>query len=357
MYPNDKYPSYGVFVKNIIENLKQFYKFDIDESVLRGKPTSLYSKICSYFKFYLISCFKAVFLKYDFIYVHYISHSFFPILIASFFRNQKIVINIHGGDVVQHAEVSNAFFKFKRYIAKFAISKSDLIIVPSKAYVNIVVDSYDCNRDKVIISASGGINANIFYSRGIVASSTTLKVGYVGRFEPVKGVSLLMDAVKLLKERNIDFTLQLVGNGSLKAKLITDIQQNNLSELVTIHEQCSQDTLAQFYSDFDVLIFPSFSESLGLVGLEAMACGCPVIASDIEGITSYLTDGYNGFLFKKANADDLLDKIIKFIGLSQIDLNQNINNAIATSKIYECQNQTKLLVESFNKVVIEKSRH
>ena len=52
MYPSDKYPSYGVFVKNIVDNLKEFYQYNIDESVLRGKSASFYSKLFSYVRFY-----------------------------------------------------------------------------------------------------------------------------------------------------------------------------------------------------------------------------------------------------------------------------------------------------------------
>jgi len=355
MYPSDKYPSYGVFVKNIVDNLKEFYQYNIDESVLRGKSASFYSKLFSYVRFYLVSFFRAVFIKYDFIYVHYISHSFLPILLARLFRNQTVIINVHGGDVTQHAEVSNFYFKFKKFIAKAAIHHADLVIVPSYAYVDIVVNSYGCNREKVIISASGGINSNVFYSRKKSIDSSLLKLGYVGRFEPVKGVSLLIDTAKLLKAKNVNFSLELVGDGSLKAKLLADIRREHLSTYVTLYEQCSQNTLAQFYSNFDVLIFPSLSESLGLVGLEAMSCGCLVIASDIDGIKSYLTHGVNGLLFKKSDVNDLLDKIIEFTALPQTDLNQYTANAIATAKIYERKNQTKLLVDLINRVVIDKA--
>lgn len=68
--------------------------------------------------------------------------------------------------------------------------------------------------------------------------------------------------------------------------------------------------MALFYSAIDIFCFPTYrkSDSLGLVGLEAMACGCIVIASNMAGPTSYIKDQENGFFFKPRDGKDLNQK-------------------------------------------------
>lgn len=94
--------------------------------------------------------------------------------------------------------------------------------------------------------------------------------------------------------------------------------------------------LNQYYSKMDLFVFPTLlRESLGLVGLEAMAASVPVIASKIGGITDYLKDGYNGFYFNPGDSDDLADKIQKFIELSDGDKKTMSYHARETAENYQ----------------------
>lgn len=346
MYPAIKSPSYGVFVRNIVDKLSEHEKISFDKAVISGKPTGILSKALSYLFFYIKAFILGFLGKYDFIYIHYISHSSLPILLLNLFNKKKIIINIHGGDVLQHDDVSNLAFKFKRYISKKVIDVADLIVVPSLSYSRLVIEQYGASKDNIVVYASGGINTNLFSPKKNFAKNKKLTLGYVGRLEPVKGVHLLTRVAKKLKDEGIDFHLSITGNGSLKESLLSEINRENLESYISYQEQKIQSELPDLYRSFDVLIFPSKAESLGLVGLEAMACGCPVLGSNIDGIKNYLQPEYNGLIFREGDVNDLFEKILLIKSLSSTELQTISENSVKTASQFESSKQTEILINS-----------
>ena len=129
---------------------------------------------------------------------------------------------------------------------------------------------------------------------------------FVGRLEPLKGVDTLLEALTLLRDDKAalfaDLCLYIIG-GDLETPL-PDAEINRLKRLchqfglhdtVTFLGARDQDILEYYYSAAEVLIMPSDYESFGMVALEAMACGTPVIASEIGGLAYLVQDGVNGF--------------------------------------------------------------
>ena len=87
----------------------------------------------------------------------------------------------------------------------------------------------------------------------------------------------------------------------------------------------------------DVFVFPTTrkGESLGLVGLEAMACGTPIIASSIGGILDYVQDGENSWLFPPGDEQALKDKLVMFDELTDAERKQVADKAFETALTYE----------------------
>jgi D-inositol-3-phosphate glycosyltransferase len=83
-----------------------------------------------------------------------------------------------------------------------------------------------------------------------------------------------------------------------------------IDDLVTFLGAKDQDTLVYYYSAAEMVVMPSHYESFGMVAIEAMACGTPVIASDVGGLTFSIEDGYNGYLVPGRDPQALANKII-----------------------------------------------
>jgi len=137
---------------------------------------------------------------------------------------------------------------------------------------------------------------------------------YVGRFEPVKGLDTLMDAWSSIINERRDWELHMIGNGSLKAEL----QQ---IAGVVVKDFMQPDDLINEVSQSGCFVLPSRGEPWGVVVHEFSASGLPLIISDVVGAAStFLVGGLNGYSFKSNDVNDLAEKMLKIIRLSDNDL-------------------------------------
>ena len=205
-----------------------------------------------------------------------------------------------------------------------------------------------CDASKILISPSGGIDNKIFYPTHTFSfNNNTLNIGYVGRLEEDKGIMIFLICLqKLIQYQNdskIIIKAIIVGYGSMQQEIEKFISKFNLIDNVELISGIQQNRLREIYSKIDVLIFPSKNESLGLVGIEALACGTPVIGSNIGGIPSYLKDEYNGYLVPVGDVDALCNAIIKFAKLTYSQRKEMRENSLKTAQRYYRDNVIKEL--------------
>jgi len=144
---------------------------------------------------------------------------------------------------------------------------------------------------------------------------------YVGRIEPLKGIDTLIEAISILRNRShgcSPFCLTLIGgdsdsnsepsNGEL-SRLQALREQYELEDLVTFIGQRGQDTLPYYYSAAEAVVVPSHYESFGMVALEAMACGTPVVASQVGGLAFLVQDGVTGYTVPAEEPRALADRL------------------------------------------------
>jgi D-inositol-3-phosphate glycosyltransferase len=143
---------------------------------------------------------------------------------------------------------------------------------------------------------------------------------WVGRIAPIKGLDTLLDTVARLREGGRDMRLLVVGgeadeptNGH-ETSLRRRIAVLGLGESVRFVGPQSQSVLPLYYTAADVTVLPSYYESFGMVALEAMACGSPVIASRVGGLVTTVRDGVTGFLVPDGDVEALAERIETLVG-------------------------------------------
>ncbi len=116
-----------------------------------------------------------------------------------------------------------------------------------------------------------------------------VRLGYIGRLIPLKGVCLLLHALKGLHNLHIPASLTIAGEGSERHALEGLSSKLGLQE--EVHFLSAVSDVARFYDNIDVLLIPSIREPLGLIALEAAARGCPVIAAHVDGLPEAVGEG------------------------------------------------------------------
>lgn len=152
---------------------------------------------------------------------------------------------------------------------------------------------------------------------------------FVGRIEPLKGLDTLIRAVSCLRLTDFQEPVHLAvigGDPDASPEAITTemarVQQlcDDLcvGKMVAFLGKRGQDTLPYYYSAAEVLVMPSHYESFGMVALEAMACGTPVIASQVGGLAFLVQNGVTGYTVPAEDHDALCEKLSALLGDAEL---------------------------------------
>lgn len=341
MYPSSDKPSKGIFCKNIYNFLKK-------ESSLETKLISLderdgkFSKLLGYLVYYFKIMIARFLNSKSTFYTHYISHSTLPFILLSFMGvNTDLVVHVHGGDAKLLNGYNKLFFRIKKLIVQYSLNLARVIIVPSISYKNYILEEYVVNTEKLIIYPSGGVNIDVFYPN-TYDNSKRLKIGYAGRLEKTKNVDTIVSAMKLLK----GCSLSIVGTGR-EQKNLENIVNENCLDNVTISASLPQAELADWYRDLDILIYPSSSESLGLVPLEAMACGVYCILSNLPVFNELKQHNIVFHTLDSINSSDIAKAVIDISNSADQIRRARENNPKVIREIYNSQSVNKGLLNVF----------
>lgn len=173
-------------------------------------------------------------------------------------------------------------------------------------------------------------------------------IGFLGRFVPEKGVDLMIEALRILKEQGIVFKAIIGGDGAQRSTIQTLIAARGLSAQVVCIGWI--DNADAFYAQIDVLCVPSRSESFGFIVLEAWRAGVPVVATRTAGPSALIEDGVSGLL-TEIDAESLADAL----GRALADKDWQVNCAAAARvalEPYMMQSILPLLRSSVEEMLI-----
>lgn len=136
-------------------------------------------------------------------------------------------------------------------------------------------------------------------------------IGIVCRLEPQKGISYLLLAMRIILAKFPNVKLEIVGDGSLFRELNELSKKLEISNSVKFFGKFAD--VIPFYKRMSVFVLPSLYEGFGIVLLEAMAAGVPVVATNVNGINEVVVDGESGILVPPKNPEAIADAVIKII--------------------------------------------
>jgi len=124
----------------------------------------------------------------------------------------------------------------------------------------------------------------------VVERNKLFTIGFVSRIDEGKGWDILLEAVYLLKQKNLTFKVLMVGSGAQDNAMLKKIEELQLGDIIEYVGAKPHNELPYYFNKMDIFVFPTtrFAESLGLIRLEAMACDIPIFGLDIDKNIKFL---------------------------------------------------------------------
>lgn len=181
--------------------------------------------------------------------------------------------------------------------------------LPADAFINI-----SRHIEKMICQQGGAKKPHYYIPNSIDTGSCTprqqhslrtpLRIGAIGRFDPVKGLDLYLHALAQLKQGGLAFTALLGGDGNQKQALKQLVDKLGLQKEISMTGWIEDKQ--GFFTDIDVLCIPARSDAFGLTPLEAAIAGVPLIVSDAHGHREMFTDGVHALFFRRDDTASLV---------------------------------------------------
>ena len=191
-----------------------------------------------------------------------------------------------------------------------------------------------------------------FFKPAPAIDATSKNIVCVGRLSAQKGHLLLLDAVKLLTEKNLELKLILAGDGELRNVIEQHIRKLELDDYVTITGWVDSETVKQLLVSSRGLVLPSFAEGLPVVIMEAFSLKRPVVSTYVSGIPELVKNGENGFLCVAGDKHSLAECIELLMATSVDKLNSMGNHGyVMVKEKHNIKTQVSVLEEQFKKVI------
>lgn len=255
--------------------------------------------------------------KLDIIHIHtssrlgFLENSLY-VLISKLFR-KKVIIHIHGG-LFDYFFLNSSSIK-KVYI-KYILSLSNKIICLSSYWSNFFVNKIGIN-EYLIHTIPNGYDTSLFYPIGTKKCRISLNLPLdkkiiitVGNLIGIKGHIYLIEAMEYIITKRKDIVCLIIGDGPLKKELTQQIHSKGLINYVQLIGKQPHNQIPLWMNACDLFVFPSIRESFGLVQIEAMACGKPVIATYNTGSEEIITSKELGTLCQNSNSKKMADAIL-----------------------------------------------
>ncbi len=202
-----------------------------------------------------------------------------------------------------------------KLVDQVSVRMADFVVANSGYSREVIQGIYKHSR---VVTDYLGVDTDMFSNkggdgiRGKHHLDNKLALLSVGKLHPRKNLILQLEMIKRLSERNNQIHLLIVGNGQQEEELLNMARNLGISDNIIFAGSVIEE-LPEYYSGSDIFIFTAKKEPYGLVVIEAMAAGKPVIVPDEGGPTETVIDGQTGLIYEQGNIDDLCQKVQSLI--------------------------------------------
>jgi glycosyltransferase involved in cell wall biosynthesis len=269
-----------------------------------------------------------------------------------------LIITVHGYDILIEPSVGYGIRLSRKIdaVVRRVLNQADAIIAASKETFNetsrIVNDA-----DKVQLIPNG-VDVEKF-NPNLDGSHIRKELGIEGctvvfslrRHEPKYGLEYLIRAASIVTGKRNDVLFVIGGDGSLRQYHEQLAVKLGVKGRIMFTGKIPQNEVPYYYAMSDIVVVPSLQEAFGLVVSEALACGKPVIGTNLGGIPDQIIDGYNGFLVRSRNPKEIAEKILWLIGDPNEARRMGINGRKFVEKKFDMKDRVNQILTLYKQIL------
>jgi D-inositol-3-phosphate glycosyltransferase len=244
-------------------------------------------------------------VAYDLVHSHYWMSGWAGERLAARWGVRHVAMFHTLGEVKNRARITEHETLARIDAERVVATSADAIVVASDHERSLLTSLYAADASRVHIVPCG-VDLDLFVPADKDEARRRLRLGdseriilFVGRIEPLKGIDVLIGAAAQLHEDE-NFRVLIVGGDARAeaevAQLTALAERLGVGHHISFVGAVEHDELPLYYNAADVCVVPSYYESFGMVAIESMACGTPVVASRVGGLASTISDGETGYL-------------------------------------------------------------
>lgn len=291
---------------------KRTYREEIDGiPVYRVRFIPFYPSLFYLHGFFLNKLFKKLESKFDLVHVHGtlmpVARTALPVIFTSHGTVKKDIDNMPTKSF--HFLIVKLLRKQLFNIEKEIVENADMITAVSHSCAKELKGDHTINKEITVIN--NGVDTNLF-----IPSENKKEEDYIlytGRLETRKGLIDFIESAKYVCREHADIKFVLTGKGTIRKYLERKVTDLGLKNNFYFAGFVSRSELLEYYQNATVYVLPSYYEGLPTTLLEAMSCGVPSIATDVEGSSELIKDGENGLLVPPRDPERLAEAMMKLL--------------------------------------------
>jgi D-inositol-3-phosphate glycosyltransferase len=264
-------------------------------------------------------------LTYDLLHSHYWLSGWVALRLQERWDLPHVTMFHTLGEVKNRARVTEHEAPLRIRVEHRLARQADRIVCASQHEKHLLARLYDADPERIAVVPCG-VDLDLFQPQdketarralGLPLAGDERIILFVGRIEPLKGIDILINAAAQLGDES-DFHVLIVGGDRRSRRQVSHLQELasdlGIGERVCFLGAVDHEQLPLYYNAADICVVPSFYESFGLVALEAMACGTPVVASRVGGLTGTVRDGETGYLISWRCPEPFAERLELLLG-------------------------------------------
>jgi D-inositol-3-phosphate glycosyltransferase len=299
-------------------------------------------------------------LHYDLIHSHYWISGLLGNWVQEIWKRPNVVMFHTLGALKNSTGVGEPEPELRIAVEQEIMRNCHRIIVPTEGEKKRLVSYYPVATDKIGI-VSCGVDLDLFSPIEKMAARRALGLKpddtillYVGRFDPLKGLDRLLEAMVHLNNHHHRLRLMIIGGDGVDAPeyryLLNNAEIFGIDDKVVFTGRVEQHHLPPYYGSADALVIPSYYESFGLVGLEALACGRPVVSTPVGAMEGIISQDKTGLLIKNSSPQSLARGIESIISDAWVTPADKIRESVLG---YSWSAVTAAVIEEYKSMVTQ----